>query len=141
MGILLGIDYGSKRIGIAQTDPFQKIASGITTIENAKIFFFIKELLKENRVEKFIIGQPKQKDNSPSLIEKEIVFFIKNLEKEFPNILVERYDERYTTKISKQTLITMGIKKQKRKDKNLVNTISATLILQSYLEFQQNNKK
>ena len=141
MGILLGIDYGSKRIGISQTDIFQKIASGLGTVESAEIFFFLKGVLKENRVEKFIIGLPRQRDNTPSPIESEIVVFIEKLRKEFPTISIERYDERFTTKISRQALLMMGVKKQKRRNKNLVNTISAVLILQSYLEFQKNNKK
>ncbi len=137
MGIIIGIDYGIKKIGIAQTENSHNIAFGVTTVENKHFFEYFTSFQKRNDVSKIIIGLPKQKDNTPSPIEKEIRNFISVFKRTFPNINVERYDERFTSKIAKNELLNFGAKKQQRRNKKTVDMISATLILQSYLEHQK----
>ena len=105
MGILLAIDYGQKRIGIAHTDSFQKIASGLITLSPDKALLFIKKYVSEKVVDAIIIGQPLQMDGNPSMIESSILKFIKKLKKELPEIMLIRFDERFTSKIAFRTLI------------------------------------
>ena len=133
MSRILAIDYGLKRTGIAVTDELQIIASGLTTVNTNELISFLQDYTKKEEVELFLIGEPKQMDNTPSDSEALIVPFIKMLEKEFPNITIKRVDERFTSKIAFQTMIDSGLKKKQRKNKALVDEISATLILQSYL--------
>ena len=139
MGIFISIDYGTKKIGLATTDVIKLIASGLGTIQTKEIISYLKKYNEENPIEKFIVGEPKQRDGSPSNIETEIISFINLLNINFPKISIERYDERYTSKISSDLLKKSGLKKKKRKNKNLIDKISATIILQSYLESK--NKK
>ena len=139
MGIFISIDYGTKKIGLATTDIKKLIASGLGTIQTKEIISYLKKYNEENPIEKFIVGEPKQRDGSPSNIETEIISFINLLNINFPKISIERYDERYTSKISSDLLKKSGLKKKKRKNKNLIDKISATIILQSYLESK--NKK
>ena len=134
MGCLVGIDFGEKRTGIAHTDPFQIIASGLTTLSPDKSLIFLKEYVLKNEVEAIIIGEPKQKDGNFSSIEKNIKFFIEKLKTQIPNIKVIRHHEIYTSKLANQTIIDLGIKKSKRRNKSLIDQVSATIILQSYLE-------
>ena len=140
MGIFIGIDYGIKRIGLACTDLGNMIASALTTVQSKKIIPFLKKYNEENPIEKFIVGKPKQKDGKASDIEKEILGFIDLLHRNFPSISVERYDERYTSKIASNLMKESGLNKKRRKDKNLIDKISATIILQSYLESNVNQK-
>ena len=133
MGRIVAIDYGLKRTGIAVTDDLQIIASGLTTVGTSQLMTFLKEYAQQETVELFLIGQPKQMDNTPSESEKLITPFIEKLEKTFPAIEVKRVDERFTSKMAFQTMIDSGLKKKQRKNKALVDQISATLILQSYL--------
>ena len=133
MGRILAIDYGLKRTGIAVTDDLQIIASGLTTVATNELMPFLKNYIQQETVELFLVGEPKQMDNSPSESEKHIAPFIKKLEKAFPSIAIKRVDERFTSKMAFQTMIDSGLKKQQRKNKALVDEISATLILQSYL--------
>jgi putative Holliday junction resolvase len=135
---ILAIDYGLKRTGIAVTDELQIIASGLTTVNTNELISFLQDYTKKEEVELFLIGEPKQMDNTPSDSEALIIPFIKTLEKEFPNITIKRVDERFTSKMAFQTMIDGGLKKQKRQDKALVDGISATIILQSYLEQKRN---
>ena len=137
MGRLLAIDFGTKRIGLAETDPLQIIASGLETVENKKIFEFLENYLKKEQVDEFIIGEPKQMDDTPSQSEKYIKPFIEKLAKLYPNIEIKRVDERYTSKMAFQTMIDSGIGKKARRNKGLIDKISATIILQSYLESKQ----
>jgi len=130
---ILAFDYGAKRIGIAVTDELQIIASGLTTIETKKIFSFLTEYIKKEDVELFIVGEPKQMDNTESESEHFIKIFINKLSSTFPKIPIERVDERFTSKMAFKTMIDSGLKKKQRKNKALVDEISATLILQSYL--------
>ena len=133
MARILAIDYGMKRTGIAVTDVLQIIASGLTTVATVDIFKFLKDYTRQEDVELFLVGEPKQMNNMASESEALIVPFIKNLEKHFPNIPIKRVDERFTSKMAFQTMIDSGLKKNQRKNKALVDEISATLILQSYL--------
>lgn len=133
---LIGLDYGEKRTGIAVTDPMQMIASGLTTLPTDEVIAFLKDYLQENEVDKCIVGLPKQMDNSSSEVEPKIQLFIKKLTKALPNLTIERYDERFTSKLAFQTLIDSGVGKKKRREKGLIDKISATLLLQSYLDAQ-----
>ena len=134
MGVFISIDYGSKKTGLATTDIKKLIASALATIQTKEVISYLKKFNERNPIEKFIVGEPKQKDGSSSIIETEISSFINSLSLNFPLISIERYDERYTSKIALDFLIKSGVKKNKRKNKNLIDKISATIILQSYLE-------
>jgi len=133
MGRILAIDYGTKRTGLAVTDEMQIIASGLTTVNTAELLVFLKDYVSSEKVEKFIVGLPKQMDNTASESEVYIQKFLRNLAKSIPDIPVERVDERFTSKMAFQTMIDSGLKKKQRQNKALVDEISATLILQSYL--------
>ncbi len=133
MGRILAIDYGKKRTGIAVTDELQIIASGLTTVDTKELLPFLIDYTTKERVELFVIGEPKQMNNTPSESEVLIVDFIKKLKKKFPETPVERVDERFTSKMAFQTMIDSGLKKKQRQNKALVDEISATLILQNYL--------
>ncbi|RLD62388.1 MAG: Holliday junction resolvase RuvX [Bacteroidetes bacterium] len=139
MGRILSIDYGRKRVGIAVTDPLQIIASGLNTIPAKDIFDFLTMYLNKENVDCIVVGYPLQMNGKPSESVEYINPFIKKLKKTFPNMPVELVDERFTSKIAFQTMIDGGLKKKKRQNKALIDTISATIILQSYLE-QNNNK-
>ena len=130
---ILALDYGEKRIGIAVTDELQIIASGLTTIETKKIFSFLTEYIKKENVELFIVGEPKQMDNTESESEYFIKLFINKLSTTFPKIPIKRMDERFTSKMAFQSMIDSGLSKKQRQNKSLIDEISATLILQSYL--------
>ena len=140
MGCLVALDFGEKRTGIAHTDPFQIIASGITTLPPNETLVFLEKYVLKNDVDAIIIGQPRQKDGNLSDLETHIVKFIAKLKVKISNIKIIRHDERYTSKIAFQTIIDSGIKRNKRKNKSLVDQISATIILQSYLEFKNPQK-
>ena len=134
MSKIISIDYGLKRIGIAITDELKMFAFGLTTVSNFEIIYFLKKTINEEEVDTIVIGKPLQSNNNPSEIEDQILLFIKKLKKIFPKIIITRYDERFTSLIAKQTISNSGINKKKRKNKSLVDKISATIILQSYLE-------
>ena len=134
MGRILAIDCGQKRIGLAVTDNLQMIASGLTTIMAHEALTFLSNYLKNEKVDLFVVGKPKQMDNSDSESMKYVVAFKNMLSNHFPNIPVEEIDERFTSKMAFQTMIDSGIKKKERQNKALIDTISATIILQSYLE-------
>ena len=133
MGRILAIDYGTKRTGIAVTDEMQIIASGLTTVDTKDLLVFLKGYAETEQVEKFVVGEPKQMDNTASESEVHIQKFLEKLAKELPQIPVERVDERFTSKMAFQTMIDGGLKKKQRQNKALIDEISATLILQSYL--------
>lgn len=137
MSRILAMDYGEKRIGIAVTDEMQIIASGLTTVPTKEIFEFLENYLKEEKVELFLIGEPKQMNNTASESEKMIAPFIKKLKTRFSQIPIKRVDERFTSKMAFQTMIDSGLKKKQRQNKALVDEISATIILQSYLYNQK----
>ena len=133
MGVLIGIDFGKKRTGLAHTDAEQIIASGLTTVETHKALSFLVDYHKETSIIKFVVGQPKQKDGNRSEVEEDILLFIGRLKKTFPTVAVVRQDERFTSKMAFNSLIQTGAKKKTRKDKAVIDEISATMILQSYL--------
>ncbi|TXD84971.1 Holliday junction resolvase RuvX [Subsaximicrobium wynnwilliamsii] len=133
MARLLAIDYGTKRIGIAVTDELQIIASGLTTVATKDIYKFLKTYTSTEQVELFLVGEPKQMNNEASESEVSIAKFLVTLEKTFPKIPIKRVDERFTSKMAFQTMIDSGLNKGQRKNKALVDEISATIILQSYL--------
>ncbi|MEY8847722.1 Holliday junction resolvase RuvX [Psychroserpens sp. XS_ASV72] len=133
MARLLAIDYGTKRTGIAVTDELQIIASGLTTVDTKEVFDFLKDYTSKEDVELFIVGEPKQMNNEVSGSETSILKFLKKLEAIFPEIPIKRVDERFTSKMAFQTMIDSGLKKKQRRNKALIDEISATIILQSYL--------
>ena len=133
MGIIIALDFGKKRTGIAVTDPLQLIASGLTTVETKDLISFLKNYCSKGTVESFVIGLPKQMNNQPSESEQLIQTFLKTLRNTFPDIAIQREDERFTSKMAFQSMIDSGMKKKKRQNKAVVDEISATLILQSYL--------
>jgi putative Holliday junction resolvase len=136
MARVLAIDFGKKRTGIAVTDELQIIASGLRTVNTIDLLSFLKEYISKEKVELFIVGQPKQMDNSDSESEALMLPFIKKIEKLFPQIPMKRIDERFTSKMAFQTMIDSGMKKKQRRNKAMVDEISATIILQSYLYSQ-----
>ncbi|MFZ4741505.1 MAG: Holliday junction resolvase RuvX [Bacteroidales bacterium] len=140
MGRILAIDYGQKRVGIAVTDEFQIIANGLTTVHSKDILSFLKDYISKEKVDCFVVGEPKQMNNLPSESVKFINPFIKQLKKSFPEIPIERVDERFSSKMASQTIIDAGLKKKDRQNKALVDTISATIILQSFMETKSNFK-
>ena len=133
MARILAIDFGEKRTGIAVTDELQIIASGLTTVNTTELLFFLKEYNSQEKVDLILIGHPKQMDNSNSESEALILPFIQKLEKLLPQIPMKRVDERFTSKMAFQTMIDGGMKKKQRRNKAMVDEISATIILQSYL--------
>ena len=133
MSRILAIDYGLKRTGLAVTDALQIIASGLTTVETKELIPFLKEYVSKEKTELFIIGKPKQMDNTDSESEVLIQDFLKKLASAIPEIPVKRIDERFTSKMAFQTMIDSGLKKKQRRNKALVDEISATIILQTYL--------
>jgi len=133
MARLLAIDFGTKRTGIAITDEMQIIASGLTTVLTKDLISFLKDYFAKENVELIIIGEPKQKDGTHSDVEECIKNFILKLVKIFPTLRVERMDERFTSKIAFNTMIESGLSKKKRQNKSLIDQISATIILQDYL--------
>lgn len=136
LGRIVAFDYGTIRTGIAVTDELQIIASGLTTVDTKKIFSFLTNYLKEENVDLFVVGEPKQMNNLHSESEKFIKVFIEKLKSTFPKIKIVRIDERFTSKMAFQSMIDSGLKKKQRQNKALIDEISATLILQTYLQKQ-----
>ncbi|MEN8121245.1 MAG: Holliday junction resolvase RuvX [Bacteroidota bacterium] len=135
MGRILAIDYGKKRTGIAVTDPLQIIASGLTTVDTINNLSFLKEYIKKEDVETIVIGYPFKMENSKTAHSVPLIDgFIKKLKKSFPDIPIVKEDEHFTSKMAVQAMIDGGVKKMKRRDKALVDKISASLILKSYLD-------
>lgn len=133
MARILALDFGTKRTGIAVTDELQIIASGLTTVKTPELMDFLKDYFAKEKVETMVVGEPTQKDGSPSQSEEAIQEFLKEFKEKFPQMPVERADERYTSKMAMESMINSGIKKKKRRSKELIDEISATIILQNYL--------
>ena len=133
MARILALDYGTKRTGIEVTDELQMIASGLTTVATGDLLTFLEDYFKAERVELVLVGEPKQKDDSPSQSEVYIQEFLKKFTERFPTMEYKRVDERFTSKMAFQSMIDSGLKKKQRRNKALVDEISATIILQSYL--------
>lgn len=137
MARILAIDYGRKRTGLAVTDSLQIIANGLTTVSSEELIKYLTDYTLKESVELFVVGLPKQMDNTPSENMKYVEIFVSKLKKALPNIPVIYYDERFTSVLAHKAMIEGGVKKKKRQNKGLVDEISAVIILQSYLE----NKK
>jgi len=134
MGRILSIDYGKKRTGIAVSDQLQIIANGLTTVETSGIFDFLNDYLQREEVSCIVVGLPKQMNNEPSENMKRIEPFVNRLRKLYPQIPVEYWDERFSSKMAQQAMRDGGLKKKDRQNKELVDEISATIILQGYME-------
>lgn len=130
---LLAIDYGLKRTGIAVTDEMQIIASGLTTVPSETAIQFLKDYFAKEKVEKVLIGEPKQMNNEPSQSAPLIEAFVQKFRQEFPDMPVVRTDERFTSKLALRAMVSSGLKKKQRQDKGLIDEISATIMLQDYL--------
>ena len=130
----MGIDYGAKRVGLAVTDPMQIIATALTTVESKKALQFIEEYIKLNDVEKILIGYPLDLRGNPTHATPMVDRFILALSKKINSIPIVKWDEAYTSKMAMRTLIESGVKKKQRRDKSLLDQISATIILQEYLQ-------
>jgi putative holliday junction resolvase len=134
LGRVIGIDYGLKRVGIAVTDPLKIIAGGLTTVKNEEVMSFLQDYLSKNEVEEIAIGYPVNMNGTEIEMTQHVNRFIVLLNKKFPGVPVIKTDERLTSRMAFQTMLESGISKTKRRDKALVDKISATIILQSYLE-------
>lgn len=141
MGRIIAIDYGTKRIGLAITDPLQIFASPLSTVSPNEFDSFIADYLKNQEVEAFVIGYPVQMNNTPSESVNYINPFIKKLKKKFPEKHIYLVDERFTSKMALNAMIEGGVKKKDRQDKSMVDKISASIILQSFLDKRANKKK
>jgi len=130
---ILSIDYGLKRTGLAVTDPLQIIATGLTTVESKQLIPFLKDYFAREEVELIIIGEPKNWDDTDTHATPLVEKIIKQLEKNFPKIPIKKVDERYTSKMAKDAMLEMGLKKMQRRNKKLVDEIAATILLQEYM--------
>ena len=137
MSRILAIDYGIKRTGIAVTDEMQMIAFGLTTISSETAIAFLKDYFSKEKVERVIVGEPKQMDGTPSQSAEIINAFVAKFQATFPEMPVNRVDERFTSKMAFQTMIDSGLNKKQRQNKALVDEIAATIILQDYLRYKK----
>lgn len=134
MGRYMAFDYGTKRIGLAVTDPLRIIATGLDTVHPKDIVEYLKKYMFMEQVDVFVVGEPKQMDNTPSETAQHVTQFVQVLKKNFPSIPIARIDERFTSKMALHTISQSGLKKSDRQNKERVDTISATIILQTYME-------
>ena len=135
---ILCIDYGLKRTGIAVTDPLQIIATGLTTVDSKELISFLKKYFQQEEVELIVIGEPKNLDDSDTHATPLVKAAIIKLEKEFPKIPIKKVDERFTSKLAKQAMLDMGMKKKDRRNKRTVDEIAATIMLQEYMSQIEN---
>lgn len=134
MGRIMAIDYGRKRTGIAVSDTLQLIANGLTTVPTHQLLAFVIDYVGKEPVERILVGLPKQMNNEPSENMKRIEPFVRSLKKKLPSIPVEYVDERFTSVLAHRTMLEAGLKKKDRQNKALVDEVSATIILQTFLE-------
>ena len=137
MSIILAIDYGKVKSGIAVSDESQVFAFSLATITTCNLIDYIENYNIDNNITQFVVGQPKRMNDEYSEVEKLIKEFIKKLALKFPNIPIDRYDERFSSKIAFQTMIDAGLTKKNRRDKYIIDKISATIILQGYLKSKE----
>lgn len=133
MARILGIDYGTKRTGIATTDPLQISVNGLDTVPTEEVFGYLKKYLATEEVEKIVVGEPMHMDGTPAQIAPQVNKFMQKLRELFPEVEVVSQDERFTSEDAKRIILESGVKKKKRRDKSLVDKVSAILILQDYL--------
>ena len=138
MGRIVAIDYGSKRTGIAVSDEMQIIAGGLTTVPSGETVDFLCRYAAQEKVDLFVVGHPKQMNNEPSANMRPVTSFVNRLHKMLPDIPIELFDERFTSVLAHKAMIDGGLRKKQRQDKALVDEISATIILQDYLEKKRN---
>lgn len=138
MARILSIDYGRKRVGLAVTDPGQIIATRLTTVPTNTIWDFLKDYFQKENVETVVVGYPTQMNNEASEAVRYINPFLKKFQQTWPEIKLELFDERFTSKMAFQTMIDGGLKKKQRQDKAMVDAVSATIILQNYMERKRN---
>lgn len=131
---IMAFDYGTKRIGIAVTDPLQIIATALTTVHPEQVWTYLKDYLANEQVETFVVGKPLQMDGSDSESAQHVVGFVRKLKKEYPHIQVVEIDERFTSKMASSAIAQSGMRKNKKQNKGLIDTVSATLILQTYMD-------
>ncbi len=141
MGRLLCLDYGRKRVGVAVTDPLKIIAGGLKTVPTHEIRDYLKSYLEGEEVDCLVVGYPVNLRNEPSEAVRYVDPFIKWFRKEYPGIPVELYDERFTSRMAERSLIEAGVPKMARREKSLVDKVSASLILQSYLDAARNREQ
>ncbi len=134
MARVLGIDYGTKRVGLAVTDPLKIIASPLTTVDTPQALDFIVDYIKKEEVERILIGYPLDLRGNPTDATKHVEGFIKAMQKKLPDMPIQKWDESYTSKMAMQSLVASGIKKSQRRDKKLLDQVSAAIILQEYLQ-------
>ncbi len=139
MARIIAFDYGTKRIGIAVTDPLQIIATGLGTVHPKDVVVYLKKYLLTESVECFVVGEPKQMDGTASQSAPHVKGFVTTLKKNFPGIPIYRLDERFTSKMASAAIAGSGLKRSDRQRKDLVDTVAATIILQSYMEHQKNH--
>lgn len=139
MSRILAIDYGKKRVGIAVTDPLQIIANKLTTVASQELTQFLEDYFAKEDVERVIIGYPRQMNNEASESVRYINPFLVNFQRKFPHMPIEQVDERFTSKMAFQTMIDAGLKKKDRQNKETIDAVSATILLQSYLEQKKYN--
>ena len=132
---VIALDFGIKRTGIAISDEMKIIASGLRTVETRNLMQELKKIIEEDSVDTLVVGQPKHVDGKPMQLEKNILYFIEDVQALFPTLIIKRIDERFTSKMAFQTMIDSGLKKKQRQNKGLVDEISATIILQNYLQY------
>jgi putative Holliday junction resolvase len=137
MGRIMAIDYGRKRVGLAVTDEERIIATALGSVRAMDIFQYLKDYLKHEIVDIIVVGEPRQMNNELSLSVKFIEPFFRKLKKEYPGIVIDKYDERFTSKMATQTIAASGLRKKQRQDKQLIDQVSAVLILQSYMHYLQ----
>lgn len=133
----MAIDYGVRRTGLAVSDPERIIATGLTTVETPRLMHFLEEYCKQEKVDCFIVGEPRQMNNSPSESAQFIEPFVTKLSTRFPDKRIERIDERFTSKMAFQAMIDGGLRRKQRQNKGLVDEISATIMLQDYMRTHQ----
>ena len=131
---IIAIDYGTKRTGLAVTDPLQIIANGLDTVATKDLEEYLRQYLNQEEVETIVVGEPFYPDGNPAQIHPQVIGFARRLKKLFPDIEVVTHDERYTSEEARQVILQSGARKKKRRDKSLVDKVSAVLILQDYLE-------
>ena len=134
MGRIMAIDYGIKRTGLAVTDPLGIIASGLDTVETPKLMSYLENYTRRETVDRFVVGDARHMDNTPSESARYIEPFVVALKAKFPDIPVDRVDERFTSKMAFQTMIDSGLKKKQRQNKGMIDQIAATIMLQDYLK-------
>jgi putative Holliday junction resolvase len=134
MGRIMAIDYGTKRVGIAVTDPNRIIATGLDTVHSKDVIEFLKKYFQREEVDCVVVGEPRQMDATDSEVAVHVNQFVKQLGKIFPSLPVKRYDERFTSKMAQQAILMSGVKKKDRQNKELIDMTSAVIILQSFME-------